>query len=134
MSQSLVPTPPQRDDVEEAALEVQAQSQRQRLETTLDRLKSRLEDKRARVDELQDDLQNIDDDVRRLRWPLVGAALVIGALVGRRRASPAPQVYLLPASTDEYAMPAPKKAGFFRSALGAVAGHMVRRAITRWLG
>lgn len=115
-------------------LDAQADAQRARLESSLKAVGQRLQDNKATVDAYVDRVHDIEDGVRRFRWPVVGAAMFVGALIGYRRTPPRPTVYLLPATTDAEPPPPRSSHGLLKSALGAVARHLARRAIERWLG
>ena len=142
MSQSLVPSsnaPADGSADSEAELERRAQAQRAQLDATLGALKDKFDNQRDKLEDAQDQLQSVDAKIRRWRWALVGGAVLVGALVGRRKRAPAPkaQVYLLPASTDvTQVVPEavrPPSRSMFRTALSAVAGHVARRAVQQWM-
>ena len=111
-------------------LDAQADAQRARLESSLDAIGQRLQDKSDAVDAYADRVQALGDGVRRYRWPLVGLAVLVGALIGYRRPPPNPTVLLLPATTGA-APPRPSRA-LLGDALGAVARHLAWRAAERW--
>jgi len=124
---TIIPPP----DSELEVLALDARRRRARIEATLGAMSARLERAQANMEDYGERIEAFDEKVRRHRWPLVAASLLVGGLLGRR---PRPkQVLLLPATTNSSSHATGERGSALRAAVGAFATYFARRALERWL-
>jgi ElaB/YqjD/DUF883 family membrane-anchored ribosome-binding protein len=96
-----LPTP-RGTESEQAKLAHSVRDHRRAVEETVEALKTKLSRATDRVENAREHLDETTDFLREHRWPALGAATVIGLLLGhRRRHRPAPIQLMLPPGYPE---------------------------------